>query len=133
MKRLTAIMVCLVLGTLSGCGDTHDSLIKEAISTINEMADTCATVKDKASADAARSKIKKLGDKLKDINARGEKLGKITEDQKKKLDEKYKKDLEAALKRVGTEAQRITTVDGGGEVVQDIFTALAQMGDDKPK
>jgi hypothetical protein len=110
-RRLTALTLGLFLAGLSGCGDTHDSLAKQQIATLNEMADILATVKPK---------LKALAEKARDLKARSDKLGKLSEEEKKKLQEKYQKDSEAATKRVLSEVQRVATVPGGPEALKDL-------------
>src|SRR5262245_39463770 len=128
MKRLlTAIVGCFFLVTLSGCKDSHESLIKEMIAAFNDAADILATIKDKASADAAKPKLKKLGDKIRDIEARMDKLGKPkSKDQKEKVNQLIEKDFVAACDRLATELARIADVPGGPE-------ALKELGDPLPR
>ena len=75
MKRVlgTAVVVVL-LGSLSGCGDSHDSILNQQVQTAKEIADTLSSIKDKASADTAKPKLKVLGDRWRDLKKRADAL-----------------------------------------------------------
>jgi hypothetical protein len=92
MKRLVAYGFAVALAvSLTGCGGGNDpdSLTKQMISDMNELA---TAIEKKESAD----KIKSLGEKMK---ATGDKLDalKLSPEDKKKLEEKYKKEMTEAF------------------------------------
>jgi hypothetical protein len=92
MKRVIVFgAVGFVLVAVSGCGGP-DSLMKEYISHMNDLA---ASVEKKEPAD----KQKAIADKMKAVGEKLEKLN-LNEEQKKKLVEKHKADLEAASQRL---------------------------------
>jgi TolA-binding protein len=84
----------------SGCGGSANAegMMKDTIATMNEMAATLETVKDDKTADEAIPKLEKEVAKLKELKKKAEEL-KLPKDEDKKLEEKYKPELEKATKR----------------------------------
>jgi outer membrane murein-binding lipoprotein Lpp len=92
---------------LSGCGDSHDDVMKDSVAKMNEMTDVMKSVTDKASAHAAAPKLKQISTDMKSLKAREDKLGKPSDAEKKQLEEKYKKDLETAMGNFMKETFRV--------------------------
>jgi len=90
-KFLSLTCAFALLVGVSGCGSKADSLIKEQIKLMNDLADAIEK-DDEAKAKDIQEKIKENGKKLDDL--------KLSDDEKKKLEEKYKGDVEKAMKRV---------------------------------
>lgn len=92
MKRLTALgIVTVLLMATTGCAKSPDALMKQGIDQMNDLA---VALEKKESPD----RIKSLAEKLKSTLEKLDGL-KISEDEKKKLGEKYKDDLgKAAIK-----------------------------------
>jgi hypothetical protein len=109
MKRLLAraSAVMFVAIVITGCGDTRESLAEESMSTMREMVAVLDTVKDDASAKAAKPKLKTLSDKLEDINQRASKLGTPTEAEVKALDQKHGKEMEELMRKMTGHMMRI--------------------------
>src|SRR5262249_56779270 len=84
-----------------------DKATAELIKIFKSTADTLATIKDEASAKAAAPKLKKVGEELRALQKKMQDLGQPTKDQKEKLKEKYKKDMEAAQSNLYKELRRV--------------------------
>jgi hypothetical protein len=109
MNRLMALalMLALMLG-VAGCGgDTHESLAGEAVSTMKQLLTALETVKDEASATAAKDTLKSLVQKLNDINQRQAKLPAPTEADVKAMDSKYGKEMEQLQQKFTGQMMRI--------------------------
>jgi len=100
MKKVLVSFSALALVFLvSGCGDSPDSIMKDTIKLMNDMADAVESAKDKDSAEKAKAKLEDIDKKFKDLAERAKKV-KVSDDQGKKLTEKYKEDIEKATKRM---------------------------------
>jgi hypothetical protein len=103
MKKLVWLAVAVLSPGLAGCGSGADSLMKETIGILNDMASALEGVKDDASADAAIPKLKELGAKLKENgNKKLEEKDKAIPQLNQKLEEKYKDKIEKAATRLQT-------------------------------
>jgi len=74
-----------------GCGSPADNLMKDTINLMNQMADAIEK-KDEAKIKDLQKKIEENGKKLEEL--------KLSADEKKKLEEKYKDDLTKAAAKV---------------------------------
>jgi molybdopterin converting factor small subunit len=103
MKKLTMLAVLTMVAVLmTGCGETHDSLMKKTIDTMEEMTEVMATIQDKESAEKAAPKLEKLGEKLEALGEKAEELGEPDQATQDKLQEKYGKRMEeVGMKFVG--------------------------------
>ena len=80
--------------TLTGCGDSHESLMKDSISLMNEM------VTD-LEGGMAEDKLKaKYDAKGKDLKARADKLGKPSAEEEKRLKEKFEPEFAKIMPRL---------------------------------
>lgn len=121
MKRLLALSTMLMLMAGPGCGgDTHESLAAEVVPVMREMADTISTIKDEATAKAAKPKLERIAAKMKDLNTRREKLPAPTEAQTKAMIEKYGKEMEAAQRKMMGSLMAISGDPKIQEVLKDI-------------
>jgi hypothetical protein len=121
--NIPAVLAVLVFA--SGCGDSHESLTKDAIAILNETADVLSTIKDPASADAAKPKLKELGQRWRDNHQRRAAKKSIAAKELARLERQYGAQTEAATKRYLAEVLRVERVDGGEE-------ALHELGDVQP-
>src|SRR5262249_52564917 len=104
---------------------SHESLTKDAIAIMNETADVLATIKDSACADAAKSKLKGLGERWRENHQRRAAKKSIAAKELARLEKQYGAQTEAATKRYLAEVVRVRKVDGGEE-------ALRELGDVQP-
>lgn len=113
MRRVLGFgLVAVVLASASGCGGP-DGLMKELIAGLNDMA---ASIEKKEPAEkqkAAAERVKATSEKL-------DKL-KLSDEEKKKLVEKYKPQLEEAMKRLMTAAFANAGAGGDGPNLGDLF------------
>jgi hypothetical protein len=107
MRRSLGILAGVLLVLCSGCGDSHESLAGQSVSTMKEMESVLATVKDEASAKAAKPKLKAVVDRMNDINARQAKLAAPTEAEIKAIEAKYGKEMEQLQEKIGGHMLRI--------------------------
>lgn len=97
MKCLLVLMSAVVLcGVLSGCSDKYESAMEDQIGYMKEMNSILASVKDDASAEAARPRIEAVVEKMNALAERMQKIGKPSKEREAELKKKY----EAQLKEV---------------------------------
>jgi uncharacterized lipoprotein YehR (DUF1307 family) len=121
MRKVTLAGFALgLVFAVSGCGDSHESLTKDAIKLTNEMADVLESIKDKDSAEKAKPKLEKLAEKFKDLKKRMDKIGKPDKAKEEALEKKYKSDAEAAGKRLVTALGKAAAVPGGADAIKSL-------------
>jgi len=98
MRKTTILAsMLLFLGSLSGCGgDTHESLVGQALELMNEYNTIMDAVKDDASAAAAKPKLEALEKRAADLKKRADALGKPSDDERKRLQEKFQAQMASA-------------------------------------
>jgi hypothetical protein len=84
--------VFVLLCGLSGCGSSADSLMKDQINLMNEMADAIEKGEPEAKLQTLKQRGEEIEKKMKAMN--------ISDAEKKRLEEKYKDDLTKALGRL---------------------------------
>jgi hypothetical protein len=91
-----------VVWRFGGWGSTGpEGTMKELIATMNKVADTLENVKDNASVDAAVSKIEFYGKQIADLTKQlQEKKVALSKEENKKLEEKYERELIAAVYKI---------------------------------
>lgn len=113
---LAGLALALVFG-VSGCGDSPDSVMKDTIKLMNEMADVMEGIKDKDSAEKAKPKLEALAKKMKDLEERAKKLklDEMPKEKKEALQKKYEDDLKKAGTRFGAAMMKaMTNPDAAG-------------------
>jgi hypothetical protein len=103
------VIVGLGLALCAGCGDSPDSLMKDTLSNMKEMSGVLQSVKDEASAKAAAPKLKAIGARMQDLAKRGKDMN-LSPEQQTALMEKYKPQMEEAVKGMFPEMMRIGTM-----------------------
>jgi len=130
MKKvmIAAVFACLWAAPVRA-EDSHESVAEDAIKALGTFNDILATIKDKASADDAKPKLKDAGGKLADLKVRFDKLGEPKGGQKEELDKKFKPKMEEVTKKLQNEMIRIATqIEGGQDILKDITSHLAPLG-----
>ena len=130
MKRLfgSALVGALCLGlTLAAdppkqeeTKDSFDTVLKELIARIGDLGDQLAKVTDEKAAKESKKKLEETVAKMTALTARAAKLGKLNPEESKKLEEKYKTELESAGKKFSTEVERLKGQPYGKEVLDTL-------------
>jgi hypothetical protein len=118
MRKVTLAGFALALVfAVSGCGDSPDSVIKDQIKLMNDMADVLEGIKDKDSAEKAKPKLEALAKKAKDIEERAKKLklDDMPKEKQEALKKKYEDDIKKAAGRFGAAMMKaMTNPDAAG-------------------
>ena len=120
------LALAAALLTLAGCGDTHESLMKESLDNMNKVNTVLDGVKDEASAKAAAPKLEALAAKMNDIQQRMNKIGTPTPEQAKALETKYEKEIETVAQKMMANTMRIAFQPA---LMQHLQPALSKMPD----
>jgi hypothetical protein len=100
------VIVGLGLALCAGCGDSPEALMKDTLSNMKEMSGVLQSVKDETSAKAAAPKLKAIGARMQDLAKRGKDMN-LSQEQQTALVEKYKPQMEEAVKGMFPEMMRI--------------------------
>jgi hypothetical protein len=122
MKRAYFGLIVLMLA-LNGCKSEVETAMSEMVDKFKEVTQILKGVTDKNSAIAAKAKIEAVG---RDMEALAKKYNnKVARtDEMKKAEEKFKPQMEQAVKEMTAEAQRIGNIPGAAEPIQSALMAL---------
>lgn len=84
-----AVLINIAMIAAPAPADTHEELLKESLKVITEVCDVMDKVKDKATAEQNKPKLKELSARMDDLRKRVEKLGEPTVEVVKKITEQY--------------------------------------------
>lgn len=128
MKRILSIATILMLIVCSGCGgDTPDKVANDTVTVMEDVVAVMEGVKDEASAKAAAGKFRALGDKIKEIQARQDKLG-LTASQKAELKKKHEAKMDAVMTKLLNEGMRISSNPKLAPAMEGLEAAMKQNG-----
>jgi len=117
MKRALCGVVVLALAAVSaGCSDKYESAMKEHLGYMREMNEILSGVKDKETLAEAEAAMDKLGEKMKAVSERMEKLGQPSEARMKELTEKYSEQFSEEGAKLAANMMRLVGVAGGKDV-----------------
>lgn len=118
----------MALSFLVGCGgDTAESVSKEMIANLKEMATIMSGITDEASAKAAVPKIEAVRVKMRDAGKRAQNVPKIDSATEKKISDAMEAAAMEAMKTIGAAQERLMARP---ELMAIIEPALQNMEDD---
>jgi hypothetical protein len=98
----------LVLWSASGCAIDRQAMYRtKLISTTNEIADTLALVKDRATAKEYKGRLKDLGERRKDLDSELKKLDKLKKEEYESLKKLFEEDILFMESRLSKELKRV--------------------------
>src|SRR5206468_217056 len=106
----------------------HETLTKDMVGKMQDMANTLKTVKDKDSANAAAPKVKGIAADMKELKKQADALGKPSAETDKKIRNDYEKPMMDALGDLMREGMRIQVA---GLMTPDLQAAMKDMSDMK--
>lgn len=91
IRQLVIAFAVLSLALVVGCdrAPTHESVMEQQVTTMEDVAKLLTTVTDEASANSAKPKLKELSEKLKAVKAEADKIAKPTKEKEDELRKKY--------------------------------------------
>lgn len=130
-KVLLTAAFAIVFAVPARAADTHESLLEDSIKALTAFSDVLTSIKDKASSETAKPKLKEAAQKMLDLKDRSDKLGEPKGAAKDDLEKKYKGKMEEVVKKLTTEMIRISMLDGGMDIVKDLGEMLAPLNKKK--
>ena len=103
---LLIIMGFIASLMLTSCGNKAESLMEKGVSKMEEVASILKTVTDKKSAEAAKPKLAAIAKEMESFQKEVEAL-KLTKEEEKALEDKYKDRMGQAMKDLMSESMRI--------------------------
>lgn len=121
MKLQVSSLSLLLVLVCPGCGgDTRESLTAEGMATMKDLIATFETVKDQASAKAAKPRLTTLSQQLNRLQERQAKLPQPTEAETKALVSKHGKEMEELQRKLAGVMMRIQLDPGIQAELNDI-------------
>ena len=127
MKSRITIASLVMLMVCAGCGDSHEKVAADKVSTGNEMLAILQSIKDESSAAAAKDKFKALEAKVKAIQEREAKLGVPSDAELKKVGEKYQKEHAELQAKMMSEFMRIASIPGIDKSLDELDKSMSNM------
>jgi hypothetical protein len=109
---------------LAGCSDSHDKVTADTLDIMADMNDVLDGVTDKASAEAAKPKLEAIGERMKDVKARADKLGEPSAEQQEQLKAKYEERMGKEMMRMFGNAMRVGTNPEIAVVLEDAMQGI---------
>jgi hypothetical protein len=102
MKRAALLgSALLLMAGVSGCGgDTHDKQVQELIQYLDATANLLDKIDDKKTAEQNAAALEEKGKKLKELMEKAQADGSLTAEEKERLRDQYKNDVQKGLKRL---------------------------------
>lgn len=96
VSRAGTLLMSAVVLCASGCGDSHEAITRDMLTTQKELGTILEGVKDEASAQAAVPRVKAIADRLQALKKRSNTLGPAPAEIRGALQVKYQQDIEDA-------------------------------------
>jgi len=125
MRCLVCLLALLAFALPScGGGDTHEKVSEEMIDLMAEVADILEGVTDEESAEAATTRLEKLGERAEELGQRAEALGDPDPEEEKRLEKKYEQRMQEISKSMAASMMRLSSQP---EVLQAVEEAMAKI------
>jgi len=129
-----ASSLLLTLAVLPGCEDTPESVMDDSFEWMEEMVEVLESVKDRATADDALSKVKDLVEDFEEMKERGrwmeDQVRKMSKEAQKAFREKYPPDRTMKLfGEMSRQEKRLARIPAAAEVLRAV-RSLQQGPDD---
>jgi hypothetical protein len=110
-----------VLCVSSGCDSkpTHESVLKDSIAKLKEVATILEGVTDEASAQAAKPKLQAISTQLKELKTKMDQLPKPSADEEKRLKEKYEPQMKEMMPKLMAQMMRVAMDPKLGPIIKD--------------
>jgi len=110
---------------------SFEGLVKETLSTVEDITKTLKTIKDRASAEAARPELKKAARLLLELRKKAEEWKQPNKEEKDRLAKEYAPKFEAAVKQLRAATIIVKAIPGGEEAIAEL--AILKDKNDKEK
>ena len=125
LRPVSLATVLITCALLAGCGgDSHEAVMDDMIAQMNKVTAVLKTVKDEASAEAAKPKLEAIGKDMKKLKERADKLGDPAKEKEEALKTKYEEKMKEAMTGLMQEMMRIGMNPKLGEKLGDVMDGL---------
>jgi hypothetical protein len=129
--RMRAAPLALAVALVTACGGALpaqesplEDVVKKTIAILERINKTLAAVRDRDSADAARSQLKKASGEWLELRKREKQLPPPERPEKDRLAKEYKTRIRETVTRLQSEAVRVQSIPGGRAALQEITGVL---------
>jgi len=105
-------------------GGEAEALTKETVKWMNDLTEALEGVKDKASAEKAKTRLEELADKGKDIKERSKKLANLTKEQQEALKKKFEAEVTQATTKMQAAMGKLAGNPEAMKVLDPVFKKL---------
>ncbi len=116
-------LAVLLAAQEGGAASPHEAVVKDLLTTVEQVIAVLKDVKDEAGVNAARPDLKKAGERLKDLRKRTKELKQPDRAEKERIEKKYQGKLDEVLKKLRNEQIRVRAIPGGADAVKEIAVA----------
>ncbi|BDS06345.1 hypothetical protein NT6N_13850 [Oceaniferula spumae] len=126
--KLSVLSSIVLAMFFTSCGkkDTPDSVTDELLTKFDELITTLESVKDKDSAEAAAKKIDTIGNDFQDIAKRLDALPEPSEEEKKALDEKMDKAMDAKQEKMGSAMKGVMSDPEAAKIIMEAMKGFGE-------
>ncbi len=115
-------LVCLTAGEPA----SHEAVVQGMLGALEKISATLETVRDEATAEAARPDLRKQAEAWRALRKRADALPPPERDAKDRLAKEYKGKMDESLKRLFAQIGRVQALPGARPALQEISGVLTQ-------
>jgi hypothetical protein len=97
---------------------SYEAVVKDMLSTVEDITKTLGTITDQETAQVASPKLEAQGKKLQALRLQADKLPQPEKEEKDRLELTYRVKFDDALKRLRAESVRVKAIPGGDAAVK---------------
>jgi hypothetical protein len=112
---------------------SYEGLVKEMLSTVEQITKTLQTVKDRTSAETARPELRKAAEKMLELRKKAEEWKQPNKEEKDRLAKEYAPKLEGAVKQLREATVLVKGVPGGEEAIAELAILKDKVDKDEGK
>jgi hypothetical protein len=128
MRSYLAVLALVAFVPPALGAEEVEALIKESLKLVGEMTAGLKAVKDKASAEAAVPKLKAIDERIMaDLKKKEAELHKLSAEEMKQLQTRYKNALQTTMSAFGSEVKRIDKLPEAMAVLKKELSVFKQM------
>ena len=126
-------IVLVGVGFAVGAQDSpYEQALQQVVESFDKIGVTLKTIVDEESAAAAKPDLRKSAASFLEARAKAAKMPPPEKVEKVRLEKLYKPKLEAAMKKMFTEARRVEAIPGGKDALKEISAVLKKDGKTAP-
>ena len=101
-------------------GEGYESVVKDMLSTLEQITKVLSTIDNQASADAARPELKKAAAKMLELRKQADEIKQPEKEEKDRLAKEYAPKFETAVKKLQMQSARVKDIPGGEAALEEL-------------